>query len=483
VTDETARGAGIRILIIDDDPGIRSNLGGFLGNRGYAVRTAGSAADALSALEDGTVRIVLLDLRMPDVDGIELGRTILQRYPGLVIIILTAYSTIETAVRAMRYGIYDYLPKPVEPDELLLRLDRVVERLQLTSEVADLRDRLQDRVAEGLVGRTPAMRRVRELTATAGQSDLAILIYGETGTGKEIVARAIHDQSECHAGPFVALNCAAIPETLIESELFGHVRGAFTGAMRARPGRLASAAGGTLFLDEIGAAPLALQAKLLRALQERVYYPVGSDREEKHTARIIAAVNQEPRELVQSGRLREDLYYRIGMFRIDVPPLRERLPDIPLLCAALLERAARRLGRTAPRVAPDLIATFYAYAWPGNVRELENVLSTMLALERGELLTPAALPPDYRRLAAGAPAAEPDQPRSLAAAMQGFERHVVGEALRRHEGRLREAAEDLGIDERSLRRKLRRFGLDRKAFRPQGGAGGAGAVGGEGTGG
>ncbi|MBI5479138.1 MAG: sigma 54-interacting transcriptional regulator, partial [Deltaproteobacteria bacterium] len=271
-----------------------------------------------------------------------------------------------------------------------------------------------------------------------------------------------------------ALNCAAIPETLIESELFGHVRGAFTGAMRQRPGRLASAANGTLFLDEIGAAPLALQAKLLRALQERVYYPVGSDREEKHTARIIAAVNQEPRELVQSGGLREDLYYRIGMFRIDVPPLRERLPDLPLLAAALLERAARRLGRTPPRVAADLIAAFYAYAWPGNVRELENVLSTMLALDKGELLTPAVLPPDYRRLAAGAPASEPDQPRSLAAAVQGFERHFIGEALRRHEGRLRDTAGELGIDERSLRRKLRRCGLDRKSFKPKGAGGGAG---------
>jgi DNA-binding NtrC family response regulator len=467
VSAEQVRGAGIRILIIDDDPGIRSNLGGFLGNRGYDVRTASGAAEALTALEDGTVRIVLLDLRMPDVDGIELGRTILQRHPGLVIIILTAYSTIETAVRAMRYGIYDYLPKPVEPDELLLRLDRVVERLQLTSEVAELRDRLHEKPGEGLVGRTPAMRRVRELAATAARSDLAILIYGETGTGKEIVARAIHDQSECRAGPFVALNCAAIPETLIESELFGHVRGAFTGALRARPGRLASASSGTLFLDEIGAAPLALQAKLLRALQERVYYPVGSDREEKHTARIIAAVNQEPRELVQNGRLREDLYYRIGMFRIDVPPLRERLPDIPLLAAALLERAARRLARSQPRVAPDLIAAFYAYAWPGNVRELENVLSTMLALEPGELLTPAALPPDYRRIVAGAPTSEPEAPRSLTAAIQGFERHFIGEALRRHEGRLREAAEELGIDERSLRRKLRRHGLDRKSFKPQ----------------
>jgi DNA-binding NtrC family response regulator len=472
VSAQPTRGAGIRILIIDDDPGIRSNLGGFLGNRGYDVRTASGAAEALAALEDGGVRIVLLDLRMPDVDGIELGRTILQRHPGLVIIILTAYSTIETAVRAMRYGIYDYLPKPVEPDELLLRLDRVVERLQLTSEVAELRDRLHERPGEGLIGRTPTMRRVRELATTAARSDLAILIYGETGTGKEIVARAIHDQSEYRAGPFVALNCAAIPETLIESELFGHVRGAFTGAMRARPGRLASASNGTLFLDEIGAAPLALQAKLLRALQERVYYPVGSDREEKHTARIIAAVNQEPRELVASGRLREDLYYRIGMFRIDVPPLRERLADIPLLSVALLERAARRLGHTSPRVTPDLIAAFYAYAWPGNVRELENVLSTMLALEPGELLTPAALPPDYRRLAVGPLVADADQPRSLAAAIQGFERHFVGEALRRHEGRLREAADELGIDERSLRRKLRRHGLDRKSFKPQAGGDG-----------
>jgi two-component system NtrC family response regulator len=478
VSADANRGAGIRILIIDDDPGIRSNLGGFLGNRGYSVRTAGTAAEALESLEDGSVRIVLLDLRMPDVDGIELGRTILQRYPGLVILILTAYSTIETAVRAMRYGIYDYLPKPVEPDELLLRLDRVVERLQLTSEVADLRDRLQDRAAEGLIGRTPGMRRVRELAATAARSDLAVLVYGETGTGKELVARAIHDQSDCRAGPFVALNCAAIPETLIESELFGHVRGAFTGALRARPGRIASAAGGTLFLDEIGAAPLALQAKLLRALQERVYYPVGSDKEEKHSVRIVAAVNQEPRELVAAGRLREDLYYRIGMFRIDVPPLRERLPDIPLLADALLERAARRQGRIPPRVAPDLIAAFYAHAWPGNVRELENVLSTMLALEKGELLTPAALPPDYRRLATGAPAAETDRPRSLAAALQGFERHIISETLRRHEGRLRVAAVELGIDERSLRRKLKRFGLDRKSFKVKAdGAGGADGAG------
>jgi DNA-binding NtrC family response regulator len=456
--------SGIGVLIIDDDPNIRETLGSFLEHRGYLVSSAGDAEAAMRAVEEGGIRIVLLDLRMPGVDGIELGQRILARAPGLCIIILTAYSTIETAVRAMRYGMYDYLPKPVEPTELLARLSRAVERLHLTAEAAGPRALPHEDAPNGLIGRSAPMRRVHELVTTAAQSDLTVLICGETGTGKELVARAIHAQSETHTGPFIGFNCAAVPESLIESELFGHVRGAFTGAMRNRPGRLASAGGGTFFLDEVAAAPLGLQAKLLRALQQRVFTPVGSDRDEKLTARMIAAVNQDPRELIAAGRLRDDLYYRIGMFRIDVPPLRERLNDLPLLVDALLQRAAHRRGRTPPRVSPELLALLYSYAWPGNVRELENVLSTMLALERGELLTPAALPPDYRSLVAGPPVA-PEQPRPLAVAVEGFERHFISEALRRNAGRLRETAGELGIDERSLRRKIGRLAIDRRSFR------------------
>jgi DNA-binding NtrC family response regulator len=459
-----SQGTGIGILIIDDDPNIRSTLGSFLGHRGFAVRTAGTGAEALARIEEGGLRIVLLDLRMPDMDGIELGQRILERDPGLCIIILTAYSTIETAVRAMRYGMYDYLPKPVEPTELLARLDRAIERLHLGGATTGPIELPNEDDPHGLVGRSAPLRRVRELTATAARSDLAVLITGETGTGKELVARAIHAQSDSHAGPFVGLNCAAIPESLIESEVFGHVRGAFTGAMRNRPGRLASAAGGTLFLDEVGAMPVGLQVKLLRALQERVFTPVGSDREEKFTARLIAAVNEDPRELVQAGRLREDLYYRVAMFRIDVPPLRERLEDLPLLCDVLLRRAASRRGRPAPRVSPELLALFFAHSWPGNVRELENVLATMLALERGDLLTPATLPPDYRTLTPSPPP-NTDAPGPLAAAAEGFERQFIAAALRRNHGRLHASAAELGMDERSLRRKLRRLGLDRRTFR------------------
>jgi two-component system NtrC family response regulator len=457
---------GIGILIIDDDPNIRQTLGSFLEHRGYRVRTAGGADEAMRAVDEGGVRIVLLDLRMPGVDGIELGQRILARDPGLCIIILTAYSTIETAVRAMRYGFYDYLPKPVEPSELLARLDRAVERLHLGAELAEPRPAPNEDDPHGLIGRSAPMRRVRELCTTAAQSDVTVLICGETGTGKELVARAVHAQGTTRGGAFVGFNCSAVPESLIESELFGHVRGAFTGALRNRPGRLASAAGGTFFFDELGAAPLGLQAKLLRALQQRTFTPVGSDREEKLTARVIAAVQQDPRELIQSGRLRDDLYYRIGMFRIDVPPLRARLTDLPLLVDALLQRAALRRGRPAPRVSPELLALFYAYSWPGNVRELENVLSTMLALERGELLTPTALPPDYRSMVATPPASS-EPPRPLAVAVEGFERQFISEALRRNAGRLRETAQELGIDERSLRRKVRRLAIDRRSFRPR----------------
>jgi DNA-binding NtrC family response regulator len=462
---------GIGILIIDDDPNIRETLGSFLAHRGFDVRTAKDADEAMAALDAGGVRIALLDLRLPGADGIEVGQRLLARDPGLCVIILTAYSTIETAVRAMRFGIYDYLPKPVEPTELIARLDRAVERLHLTADAAEPDTVEAGAGAHELVGRSAPMRRVRELVATAAASDLTVLICGETGTGKELVARAIHAGGEAPAGPFVGFNCTAVPEALIESELFGHVRGAFTGALRSRPGRLASAAGGTFFLDELGSAPLGLQAKLLRALQQRVFTPVGADREEKLTARMIAAVQQDPRELVGAGRLREDLYYRIGMFRIDVPPLRERLADLPLLVEALLVRGCERLGRTPPRVAPELTARFYAYRWPGNVRELENVLATMLALEKGELLTPAALPPDYRSLlpqplAPAAPAGDPELPRTLAAAGEAFEREFISAALRRNEGRLRETAAELGIDERSLRRKVRRLAIDRRSFRP-----------------
>ncbi|HJZ84577.1 MAG TPA: sigma-54 dependent transcriptional regulator [Polyangia bacterium] len=461
----SAGGQGVGILVVDDEPNIRTTLRGFLENRGYLVRTAGKPDEALRALDEGVIQIVLQDLRMPDCDGVELGQRILARAPGVVVIILTAYSTIESAVRAMRAGIYDYLTKPVEPEELLAKLSRVVERMRLDRQVRDLKAQLGE-PAQGLIGRSPALRRVRELVAAAARSDVPVLVSGETGTGKELVARAIHEQAPTAQGPFVALNCTAIPDALIESELFGHVRGAFTGANRARPGRIAAAAGGTLFLDEIGAAPPALQAKLLRVLQERVYTPVGADHDERAQVRVMAAMNQEPREAVQAGRLREDLFYRIGMFRIDLPPLRERLEDLPLLTDGLLARAARSRGRPPPRVAPELLTTFYAYSWPGNVRELENLLLTMLALQPGELLTAAGLPPDYAHLGtAASAAAASEEPRALAVAVENFERHFVTEALRRNGGRMRETAAELGIDERSLRRKLRRLGIDRQQVR------------------
>jgi transcriptional regulator with PAS, ATPase and Fis domain len=341
--------------------------------------------------------------------------------------------------------------------------------MRLGRQVNDLRQRLGEDGAAGIIGKSAVMRRVRDLVAAAARIDMAVLICGETGTGKELAARAIHECSGEATRPFAALNCAAIPEALIESELFGHRKGAFTGAVRDRPGRIAAAANGTLFLDELGAAPLALQAKLLRVLQERVYTPVGADVEQRARARVIAAMNQDPREAVSSGRLREDLFYRIGMFRIDLPPLRERLEDLALLVDGILGRAARSRGlTTVPRVAPELLAAFYAYAWPGNVRELENLLLTMLALQPGPLLTSSGLPPDYRRLGQKERAASTgaDESRTLATAVDGFERQFLVAALERHGGRAKETAEALGIDERSLRRKLRRYGIERRKYSP-----------------
>ena len=452
-------GMSLRILIVDDDEALRESLALVLSAEEYEVVAAPDGAAALAILEKGPVDVVLCDLRMPGVDGLELLPQLARRLPGATLILMSAHGGPELAIEALQRGAYDYLAKPFTPSEALLAIRKARERERLRRENALLRRDVARVVGERpIVAASESMIEVLELVERAAEFKSTVLLTGESGTGKEVLARAIHAQSPRRGDAFVAVNCAAIPENLLESELFGHARGAFTGADRARRGLFVEADGGTLFLDEIGELPLPLQAKLLRALQEEEVRPVGESKSRKVDVRVIAATARDLEREVASSRFREDLFYRLNVLRVRVPALRERRQDIPLLVDHFLASFAGSLGKPVRDVTEDALAKLSAYAWPGNVRELENVIERAVILASDERIGVRDLPPNVIAPAVPpAPGGKPDF--SLREARRASEIETIRRALAATSGNRTHAARLLGISHRALLYKLKEYGL------------------------
>ncbi len=461
-----------KILVVDDEAEIRSLLGAVLQSKGYEVVTADDGAAALQQVPREHPAVILMDLSMPRMGGMDALPEIKRLDPEVPVIICTAHADLATAVRAMKLGAYDYLTKPFDVELLALTLERALERNQLRSRIDELKRQGSGSSLAERMGGSPAIAQVIQQVSQVAESNFTVLVQGETGTGKELVARAIHQQSPRRQAPFVAVDCGAIPETLVESELFGHERGAFTGAQAKREGHFQLAKGGTLFLDEIGNVPLATQAKLLRALEQREVNPLGSARAVAVDARIIAATNTELEEGVKTGRFRADLYYRLSEFTITLPPLRSRREDITHLAQRFLDEVSMELRRPVRRVSDEAMQTLLRHDWPGNVRELKNVIRKA-ALLAADLVTPEHIP----ALNASAPvpsraAAEPSgQDLSLRevaelAAVQA-EREVIRHALGATRGNKSQAARLLRTDYTTLHAKMKRYGISARDFSPR----------------
>jgi DNA-binding NtrC family response regulator len=438
------------ILLIDDEPVLTATLREFLGGEGFHTVATADAAEALERVERVEPDLVLCDVQLPGVDGLELLDRILHARPETLVLMITAYATVENAVAAFRRGAHDYLIKPVIFDELLAKIDHLLGYRRLVRENQALRRQLHTEASEGtLVGDSPAMQGVRRMIRKVGPSRSNVLITGESGTGKELVARALHAAGPDAGAPFLAVNCAAIPHDLLESQLFGHVRGAFTGADREHPGLFVEAGKGTVFLDEIGELPLPTQAKLLRAIETKEALPLGAVRPVDFAARILAATNKDLEAEAAAGRFRADLYYRLNVITIHLPPLRERRQDIPALVSVLLGRLSRRLGKRIDGLDNRAVRRLTEADWKGNVRELENALERAVILTDETILTPADFPTELM----GGPF-EPDPGDDLRAATAHFERQHIRSVLARCGGDKREAARRLGMGLSSLYRKL-----------------------------
>ncbi len=447
-----------RVLIIDDDEGHAEALSDGLEVDGYVCTLAHSGREGLERMAEATFEAILTDLVMHEVSGIEVLKEARTLQPDAVVILITGHGSVESAVDAMRLGAADYLPKPVRISELRTRLARAIEAWNLRRTNIDLRRQLDERFGfEGLVGHSPAMRRVFDVLRQVAPTTATVLVLGESGTGKELIARALHNNSNRKDGPFVAVNCAALSEGLIESELFGHTKGAFTGAVSAKEGRIVYADGGSLFLDEVGDMPLSTQAKLLRVLETREVLPVGGNQTRKVDVRLVAATNRDLKAMAKRAEFREDLLFRLQVVTIDLPPLRERAGDVPMLIDHFISELASQHGRSVRGISPEARTLLVRYDWPGNVRELRNVIENMVLLARGEVLGPADVPETVQghqsdgRRAGGYELAG----RSMAE----VERALIQANLELAEGNREKAAKILGMGERTLYRKLKEYGL------------------------
>jgi len=449
------------VLLVDDDHDLCETLSLGLRQRGYAVTTRSSAAEGAAALDGEAFDAVVTDLNMRGQSGLELCARVVERLPDVPVVVLTAFGSLDTAVKAIRAGAYDFISKPVELDALAIALERAIKHKQLHEEVRRLREEASRAAVErpaDLLGESDAMRRVYDLVDRIADAEVSVLVTGESGTGKEVVARALHARSRRARGPFVAINCAAVPEPLLESELFGHARGAFTDAKESRQGLFQEASGGTLFLDEIGDMPLALQPKILRALQERAVRPVGATHEVPVDVRVVAATNRDLEEAIEERRFREDLYFRINVVQIPLPPLRARGGDVLLLAQQFVTRYAARARKDVKGISPAAAERMLAYAWPGNVRELQNCVERAVALTRYDHIAVDDLPEkirDYRRshvLVAS------DDPTELVP-MEEVERRYISRVMEAVQGNKTAAARVLGYDRKRLYRKLEKLGL------------------------
>jgi two-component system response regulator AtoC len=451
------------VLIVDDEEPMRHLLALVLRERGYDVRAVSNGEEALKELAARDYDLVLSDLRMPRMDGLQLLAALREQHPHLTVIVMSAYGSHDTALEAMKAGAYDYVSKPFRPDEVLLVLAKAEERERLARENRRLRGELaQDYRLDAIVGDSPAMADVLRRVRKVAPAKATVLLTGESGTGKELVARALHELSPRAALPFVAVNCGAIPAELVESELFGHVKGAFTDATRSKKGLVAEADGGTLFLDEIGELPLLLQVKLLRFLQEEEIRRVGDVRSEKVDVRVVAATARDLEAAVKAGQFREDLFYRLNVVGVRLPPLRERPEDIPALARHFLARCApARAGAPLAGLAEDALEALRAYRWPGNVRELEHAMERATVLAEGPEVHEADLPDRVRDRVAPAPAvALPEGSLSIKRATRQVEEELIRRALARTGGNRTRAAELLELSYRALLYKIKEFGID-----------------------
>ncbi len=449
------------ILVVDDDEAHRGMLRTMLRSWGYAVEEASDGDEAVALVREKAFAVVLTDVRMARLSGINALKGILEYNPALPVVLMTAYSSVETAVEALRLGAYDYLVKPLDFDNLKSVLHQAIEHSRLSVENRELRRQLSNTVSmPGIIGRSSAIAHMQEIIDTVAPTEATVLISGESGTGKELVARALHAHSSRADKIFVTVNCAALAENLLESELFGHEKGSFTGAERRREGRFAQAHGGTLFLDEVGEMPLSVQAKLLRALQQGEVQRVGSDTQLTVDVRVLAATNRDLRQEVAQKRFREDLFFRLNVISVDVPPLREREEDIPLLAAHFLEGFASRNRKVVRGFSPQALDTMLRYSWPGNVRELENAVERAVILCHGDLITGRELPSMLScAIQEDVRPAEPDA--SLAGLpLDAVERRAIEETLRQAGDNKSEAARRLGITRATLHNKLRKYGLE-----------------------
>lgn len=454
-----------RVLVVDDERSMQEFLEILLRKEGYEVATAGDVASALVALESDDFDLVISDIQMPDRSGLDLLRAIRQAQPEVIVLMITAFATTETAIAAMKEGAYDYITKPFKVDEIKLVVHKALEKKLLASENARLRHELRnERQQRPLVGNSARMHQLYEMIGRVAATKTNVLIVGESGTGKELVARAIHAESDRAEKPFIALNCAAIPENLLESELFGHVKGAFTGAVGNKSGLFELADLGTLFLDEVGELTPPLQVKLLRAIQEKTIRRVGGTSDRRVDVRILAATNRRLEDEVVAGRFREDLYYRLNVIQLQLPALRERMDDLPLLVHHFVDKYSRELGKDVRGVSEEAMQRLRAYAYPGNVRELENVIERAVALSRSEWIESEALPPTL--LDGSVERAQSPLPQGsvdLDDLVADYERGLLLEALRRAGGVKKRAAQLLGISFRSFRYRLEKLGLDEPA--------------------
>jgi len=441
-----------RILVVDDEVNARTALAELLREEGLDVETAADAFKALGKFESFAPHVVITDLKMPGMDGIQLVKKLRAMEDPPAVIVMTAFGAVDSAIEAMRAGAEEYLTKPLNFDELLVVVDKVLANLALRREAVQLRKRVRDRVApNNMVGSSPPMQRVLEIIEQVAPSRATVLITGESGTGKELVANAIHQRSPRAHGPFIKLHCAALAESLLESELFGHEKGSFTGAMARKDGRFSLADGGTLFLDEIGEISQALQVKLLRFLQEHEFERVGGTQTIHVDVRVIAATNRNLVEEVAAGRFREDLFYRLNVVNIETPPLRERRSDIPAIAKFFLDRYSKDNGKQVESITPQALELLVSYDWPGNVRELENAIERAVVLANGSELEARHLPPNVR------PVGTTGVPPIPGSTMSELERYAILETLKAAGGSTSKAADMLGISARTIQYRLHEY--------------------------
>ena len=447
-----------RILIMDDEAQERHRIGSFLKQRGYEVTALASVPEAMTAMQRERYDVFLTDCNIPGVDALQTSGEARRINPDMAVIIMTSFGTIETAVKAIRAGAYDYLPKPIDLEQLVVLINRISERQSLLRENASLREQLRERYAfEQITSTSHAMEEVMNMAGRVASSNATVLLRGESGTGKELIARAIHYHSPRASQPLIKVNCAALPETLLESELFGHEKGAFTGAAGKRIGRFEAADKGTLFLDEIGDIPLSVQVKLLRVLQEKEFERIGGNETIKTDVRLVAATNRDLEKAMKDGSFREDLYYRLNVVTVAIPPLRDRKEDIPALMEHFIKKYSMENKKKITGVTAEARDLLMRYSYPGNVRELENIIERAVVLVKSETITSAEIPLHLRTVEIEEKICVAKRDGSLTDTLETLERGIIMEAMKAVGGVQTRAAEKLGISERVLRYKLKKY--------------------------